>query len=123
MQGAVRSLAMAGFLALGLASSAVADDDLTMPRSSAPSGFRPDQALPATMSVAPGPSGAQGGAVGQTGGGGANRAAGPAGDQPGTVRIQGNTSINVTNQNVDTSASGKDNRSCARLGGIGECGR
>lgn len=91
------------------------------PRSSSPMGFRVEGAL-----VAPG-SGAGALSVPAHAGSAPNAApaaqygSGPAAARSGNVRIQGNSNLNATGQNVDTRALGAQNKGCTRVGGIGEC--
>lgn len=91
------------------------------PRSSNPMGFRVEGAL-----VTPG-SGAGAMSVPANAGNPQNAApaaqygSGTAAARNGNVRIQGNSNVNATGQNVDTRALGAQNRGCTRVGGIGEC--
>lgn len=105
---------MVGLCILG---EAQAQEGGYVPRSSNPGGFRVDDA---TLAAGPDSMGAGlGSATGAPRPGAA--ALSSSGGTTGSVQIQGNTSVNATGRNVDSTAVGRHNRGCTRVGGIGEC--
>jgi hypothetical protein len=102
-----------------LAAPAWAQDPASdvVPRSSSPMGFTPDNPRIDTS-----------GGESLEGRGGAG---GIAGGRPGAsvepglpgsgVAIQGNTRVNASGREIDSTAIGARNKGCSRVGGIGEC--
>lgn len=108
-------MALVGVLLAG--SGAAAQDTGLVPRSSSPTGFRiensalqADAAGPVT-GVGRGGSGASAGSVSSAGGMQSSAA--------GAVQIQGNTNVNASGRNVDSTVVGAQNRGCTHVGGIG----
>ncbi len=107
-----------------LASTAYGQD--YAPRSSSPTGIRPDVAAVSANFPLQGSQSTQGPSGGSSASQGytstqSSQAIQSSQNTGGNVAIQGNTSVNASARSMGSQAIGADNTSCASLGSIGEC--